>query len=548
MKHLLIILIALTFKLNLGAQSIDSSISGNTVATADEGEAHIAINPTDSLKMVMGYMEVSQVGISFNVYHTSNGGNTWQKSNLNTASYILSDYPGYSAIGGGDIVFAYDKNGDLYCSWINLLANLSLASPLDTTIWTAYWAKSVDNGNNFTVSNGADHFFGRGKVGLNGAFTVYNYMEGVSDRQWMAVDLSNGVNQNNLYVGYINYPFNNQQSGLRVRSKLSGQNSFSPAVTAYAGGGQLTNIGVDSNGILHYTFCDIVLDMVYHVSSVDGGQTFSTPHLINNGVNLFPNTSNSFVNDRENAAPSLAIDGANNLHLVWGEFPNNQQPLGYYSVSTNGGQTWSTPLDLSTLFGSSVFMPVVSAKNNRVTIGSNILDFAKKSEYHIITSSNNGTSFASPVKVSSGITDFTAIGLTPFVGDYSSAVRTNCNIYSLWTDCRANGCKQYIAKYDECLSTGLAELTPINSTFSLSNIFPVPTVNVLNLVIESQIVDNLIIEIYNNSGQKVKSENYLVNNGENRIELKLDEVSSGQYIMRLINKNGTYITRTFIKK
>jgi hypothetical protein len=485
-------------------------------------------------------------GIDFNVYNSIAGGNSWQLSQLNTSSFFDSDYPNNSIIGGGDIVFAYDKNGVLYCSWIYLSTDNSSANPLDSALWTSYWATSIDNGNTFTLASGVDHFFGRGKVNLNGGISVLNYEEGILDRQWMAVDLSNGPNQNNLYIGYINYPFNVAQTGLKVKRKVAGQNSFSAASTAYAGSGQLTNIAVDSNGVLHYTFADIAANQLFHVSSTDGGQTFSSSHLVSSVANPFP--SGIAINDRENSAPSLAIDGRNNLHLVWGSFPSSsQQPDSYYSLSIDNGNTWSSPLNLTTLFGSNVFMPVVSVKNNHITIAGNVLDAQDKSAYTIVSSFDNGVAFSPPVKVSSGIVDFAAVGQGVFVGDYSSGVRTNCMIYSLWTDCGTNGCKQYVSKYDECNATGVTELTAIESTFSLKNIYPIPAKDYLNLSINSQIKDNLKIEVYNSIGQKVIDETEFLIKGDNKEKLFIGDIKSGNYILRLINDNGTLLTRNFVK-
>ncbi len=547
LKRLMLSLSFLTL-LNLNAQNFNTSISGNTNASVEEGEAHIAIDPLDSNNMVMGFMELTANGVQFKIYNSDDGGYNWQVSGFDPASGAQGDYPTYSVIGGGDIVFAYDKQGTLYCSWINLLADMNLASPLDTCIWTAYWAKSTDNGSTFTLETGNDHFFGLGKIGLSGGFTTHDYEDGIVDRQWMAVDLSSGPYENNLYVGYINYPFILSNTGLKVKTKAPGQTTFSGAVTAYSGSGQLTNIGVDNNGVLHYCFADIQSNEILHVFSDDGGQTFSTTHGIYGGSNLFPN-NNHKVNGRENAAPSLAIDGTNKLHLVWSDFPPGEdQPVSYYSTSDDGGLNWSQEIDLENYFDGGVFMPVVSASNNHVSISCNVLDSTGKSEYYHISSYDNGAIFSQPVKVSSGITDFDAIGTSVFVGDYSSAVRTDCAIFGLWTDCGANGCKQYISRYDECASLGLTELTPVESSFTLNNLYPNPAENDLSFIVKSELNDMLTIEVYNAIGQQQLVERFNASEGENQYELNVSGLSKGHYILKVQNTEGTFITRTFIKK
>lgn len=535
--------------LSLNAQTIDGSISGNTNVAEEEGEAHIAINPIDSSKMITGFMNTSQNGVDFKVYNSIDGGDSWQESQLNTDSLFFNDFPGNTLVGGGDVIFAYDKSGVLYCSWIYLSIDPSLPNPLDSALWTSYWATSIDNGNTFTLANGADHFFGRGKIGLNGGAVVHNFEEGITDRQWMSVDLSSGSNQNNLYIAYVNFTFNIAQSGLKVKTKLAGQNTLSNAVTAYAGNGQLTNIAVDTNGILHYTFADIAINNIYHVSSSDGGQTFSTPNLISNNSNLFPQQGSTTINSRENSAPSLAIDGANNLHLVWGDFPGGgQQPKAYYSSSSDGGISWTPKINLNTIMGNSLFMPVVSAKNNHVTIAGNVLDSLSMSEYKIASSIDNGTNFSTPITVSSGIIDFATAGQGVFIGDYSSAVRTNCNIYSLWTDINVNGRKLYIAKYDECNATGIVEFTPIETSFSIKNLYPVPAEDYLNVQIDAKKEEKLTLEIHNHLGQKIQSTIISLIKGDNEKKLLINDLASGNYMLRLINDKETFLTRKFVKK
>lgn len=546
-KSIQLILFLSILSLGLNAQIWDQAISGNSSSSIQEGEAHIAINPSDSNQMVMGYVRQSSNSIGFQVFHSNNGGNSWQASTLNTNSYISADFPGHTVIGGGDIIFAYDKSGKLYSSWIYLLANVNAANPYDTCIWTSYWASSMNNGANFTLENGNDRFFGLGKLNLNSGLSVHDYLDGICDRQWMAIDLTTGTNQNNLYVGYINYPYNLTQTGLKVKTKAGGQSTFGSAKMAYPGNGQLSNLGVDKNGILHYTFADIVNEKIYHVSSTDGGQSFSSAHEIYSGTRLFPQ-GNTHVNDRENAAPSFAIDGNNNLHLVWGDFPIGQQPSAYYAYSTNGGSTWSTIVDLSTIFGSKVFMPVVSTYQNRVTIGAYVLNSDNKSNYFVASSIDNGQSFGTPAKVSSGITDFDAVGGAVWVGDYSSSVRTECYIYSLWTDCRANGCKQYVAKYNECNPIGLVELTPIQSNFSLEKIYPIPANDHLTLQIVSEIDNQVSVEIFNSNGQQIIRKSVALSIGEQTYNMPISNLAAGSYIIRLSNPEGTFITRTFVKK
>ncbi|MCH2225259.1 MAG: T9SS type A sorting domain-containing protein [Crocinitomicaceae bacterium] len=527
----------------------DQAISGSTNNSVDEGEAHIAIDPNDSSKMIVGYMETEAGYVNFKIYHSEDGGNSWNSSSFDPVSQLSDSIPTHSLIGGGDIVFAYDKNSKLYCSWITLFANLNLSNPLDTCLWKATWATSNNNGASFSLEANDEKYFAQGKISLNnGSLDVYDFEDGIADRQWMSVDLSNGIYQNNLYVGYINYPSAITNTGLKVKVKNGGNNQFGSESVAYSGNGHFTNISTDNNGVLHYTFADIQQNKILHVSSNDGGQTFSSPNTIYNGSDLFPsNAANHKINERENAAPSFAIDGDNNLHLVWNDFlPNELQPTSFYSRSTNGGLNWSTPLILDTIFPGNVFMPTVSAFGNRVSIGGNVLNDNDSSEYYIILSSNGGQSFNASAKLSSGITDFNAIGLSVFVGDYSSAARTACTIYNLWTDCRSNGCKQYIAKYNECEHLNVVELTPIDSDFSI-NVYPTITDNIVNVELESETTGNFEFAIYSLNGNKVFEKVYTAKSGTSTYEIGVPNLTSGAYLLMVSDQKNTITTRRFFK-
>lgn len=539
--------IALLFPFLAFSQNYDQQLSSNSNVNDSEGEAQIAIHPNDSSKMIVGYMEVTPGTLNFKIQHSDDGGDTWIPSSFDPKSIITTDYPTYTPIGGGDIVFAYGINGDVYCSWIYLLADMNLPSPLDSCIWTSYWAKSTDNGQSFTYSNNPDRFFARGKLSVNGPITTYDYEDGIADRQWMAVDHSGGPHHGNLYVGYINYPFNTQNTGLKLKRKTSLQSGFGPENLVYPGNGQLTNLLVDQNGVIHYTFADILQDKIYHVSSSDGGQSFTNPHLIFDAIKVFPRT-NFKINNRENAAPSLAIDNQNHLHLVWSDYPpNSNLPKSYYSRSVDNGVTWSTALDLETLFSDAVYIPVVSAYGNKVTISGNIVNSQKISNYKTVTSLNNGVNFNPPKSITTGTINFDSTGPGAFVGDYSSSARLECNIFSMWTHCNNNGCKQYISRYNDCLPTQVTELTPLNSSFYLNQIYPNPVQDILNLNIQSNKTDQLRIEIYDLSGKLLYESSTSIIDGTNEVNINLAHISSGLFQLKLTNQDHIFITRNILK-
>ena len=114
----LFLLIATLFSVSVIAQGYDEAINPSN-PNGQEGEAHIIMNPLDSNKLVVGYMD-SGSPLGFKIFRSTDGGNTWEASQFNPASAMQSTYPGYLSAGGGDIVFAYDKQGNLYCEILNV--------------------------------------------------------------------------------------------------------------------------------------------------------------------------------------------------------------------------------------------------------------------------------------------------------------------------------------------------------------------------------------------------------------------------------------------
>lgn len=528
-----------------GANADDTKITDNTVLVNDEGEPFIAINPSDPNKMVLGFMKLPNSG--FDIYTSDNGGDTWEKSSFDPNDKLAEDFPGYNLSGHGDIVFAYDKDGDtLYGTWLYTLAD----NQLDTALFAGYFGVSTDNGRTFTFQEGDDGFYGLGKMDFDTTSIVYEYKDGFCDRQWMAVDRTNGPYQNNLYIGYVNFAPGGSESHMKVKTKEAGSNTLSEAVTAYFSVGQFTNLKVDGQGVLHYTFCNFNTDRVHHVSSSDGGQTFDQIHIVHRGDILAPRSvggATAFINERENAAVSLAIDRKDYLHLVWSDFPDGEFPNSYYSRSTDGGATWSTPLDLSTEFGDNTYMPNITSYEDRISITAFVMDNSKTGDYYVLPSGDNGDTFLDPIKVSSAQTNLTFFK-DNFIGDYNTSVRTRCDVYSAYTDCRANGCKLYVSKIDECAITSVQELTPLSANFSLNKYYPSPAIDQLTIDIDMTENNTLSVEVYDLEGKQVYRGSQQVVKGNNIFTVGLSDVAAGSYLLKLVNEQEVFVTRLFTKQ
>jgi len=133
--------------LEKSVEASDVKLSDNT--DLDEGEPYIAINPADSLNIVISYMAFSADGeLDFPVYNSFDGGESWALSNYNALSVLP---PNGLIVGGGDPLLAFDNNGRLYFGYLYFTAAnfLEFLNP----DFIVYWAYSDDGGLNFEVPN-----------------------------------------------------------------------------------------------------------------------------------------------------------------------------------------------------------------------------------------------------------------------------------------------------------------------------------------------------------------------------------------------------------
>src|SRR6185436_4234 len=123
---------------------------------------------------------------------------------------------------------------------------------------------------------------------------------------------------------------------------------------------------------------------IFFAFSTNNGQTFSTPD------NLSETTGPS-------VDPQISSEG-NNVYVVWRDitFPNSDI---FFAFSTNNGQTFSTPDNLSETTGPSAGDPQISSEGNNVyvvwednTLGNSDIFFA--------FSTNNGQTFSTPDNLS----------------------------------------------------------------------------------------------------------------------------------------------------
>jgi len=204
---------------------------------------------------------------------------------------------------------------------------------------------------------------------------------------------------------------------------------------------------------------------VYISASSDGGYTWSTPTaaITNNGdPNLFDDK------DTITADPYTAGEA----YVVWDrlDFSDNTGPA-MFSRTTDGGQTWSTPVQ--------IFNPANGQTiSNQVVVlpGDVVVDMAEYIDYGsgatsivVMRSTDQGATWSSPITVSNinfdGITDpNTGAGVR--AGEYIPMIATDPtdgNIYIVWQDNRFSGGAHDDIAFSESTDGGFTWSTPIKA-------------------------------------------------------------------------------------
>jgi BNR repeat-like domain/BNR/Asp-box repeat len=193
-----------------------------------------------------------------------------------------------------------------------------------------------------------------------------------------------------------------------------------------------------SNGTL-YDFFDLILHPtnkdfnVAFVKSTDRGSTWTQPQIISKLGTVFvtdPNTGQSIRTG--DIIPEPAIDPASGqLYVVWQDarFTGGKFDEVALSTSTDGGATWSTPIQVNTNTPSNQpgFTPSIRV-NSGGTVGVTFYDFRNltsgntttlPTDYWSVTSTNNGGSFGNEVHITGSFDMLTAPFASGFfVGDY----------------------------------------------------------------------------------------------------------------------------------
>lgn len=475
-----------------------------------QNETSVKISKTDPNRVVAAWRDFRQgvspanrrVGYSY----STDGGVTWSVSQL-LDSTVFPDFPRNS-----DPVVAVDTAGNFYIAVITVGQNLALAI-----------YKSTDGGVTFPIST-----------------IVAN--DGTEDKEWLETDFTPGSPYyNNLYISWTRFSGN---SGIKLtRSTNSGSNwSNAVAIADPSSPGQGSDLAIGLDGEIYVTWVGgtATQDYIYFDKSTDGGLSFGTDRVIQQGLTpSIPITSSGVT------FPSIDTDvsgGANNgnIYLVWCDGRNGDADI-FLTRSTNKGANWSSPLRVNNDPVSNGKMQcwpwlAVSDSGNiavifydtRNTSANNIV------EAYLALSTDGGLSFTN-----TPLSDVPSPTIQPNsdirFGDYIGIDYYGGKIVPVWTDERTGGFNMecYTAVVDGTVGVShINNLVP--DEFLLSQNYPNPFNPETKIAYSIPVKGHVSLKIYNSIGKEVAS---LVNRSQNsgNYEVRFDgsSLNSGVYFYKI---------------
>jgi hypothetical protein len=253
--------------------------------------------------------------------------------------------------------------------------------------FNAFWTNLHPDGAitvSYSDDMGAHWITGNGGQALEQVPNSSSFQLGhVEDKQWVAVNHYPNANQfGNKFQDHVYATWDivdgNVGSTVKLRAAVSrdrGQ-TFSKATTIVSASvdqlrDQFSQPAVDPAGDLYVAYTNIgtksnIADL-YVTRSTDDGQTFSTPVFAGSGRTIgvaSGRVTNTTFRDGINYAFAVSQDFPGHLYLAYNDF-NGTQYNTFFIQSTDGGQTWSTPVPVNDDIASGKvadhFQPAVAA-------------------------------------------------------------------------------------------------------------------------------------------------------------------------------------------
>lgn len=558
-------------------------LAGSDLLVSDdarpESEVHAAVNPTDSANIVVSPIRSTSGGLTCPIYYTKDFGQSWHKSNF----LNLPPQSNAQVIGGGDPVFAFDEDGHLYFTWINLY----ITGNNDSTYAAIFWADSDDGGETWEFD--ASRTVVIDGVNAGAPFGIYQ-LPRFSDKQWMAVDRTDGPHRNRLYIAYVELQVLTGVGQIVLRRLLPesdnvidisipvSNNSFTTV--------QFASLDVDYKSNVHVTFFGFRQGTgwgLWHSVSSNGGESFSDPTLVSKvrtGQERFGGQNSEVItgiaNDRLYPCPHIGIDNSEsehkgNLYAVWTALGvDNNEGKGfdiYFSRFENYNNpeitgSWAEPIIVNDdgLNGDQ-FYPSITVSSEGVVVvtwyDKRDAGNSHQTHYYMAYSFDGGKTFTKNIQVTSQATDFRTIGRSNGdfgIGEYTQVLATSGYAIPVWADGRSGDGNMDIY-------AGFFPITPVPSSvpdrvasvetgLNVGEVSPNPVVGEsTSLNVQLQRAAVLSVEVVDVNGKRVQSiiTEKPFASGSHQIAIPVGALLPGTYFCRLQTERGSAVRKMIVE-
>jgi hypothetical protein len=309
-------------------------------------EPTVTSNPTNRNHMVAGFADfVDDVfpGVSL----SADGGKTWVAP---SGGPVLPDPPGFqwgsrSKVGflaGGDPAVAWGLGPTVYYATLGFQDFGNPPTPNTCNVGGLYVYRSTDSGNSWTVPSGA--------LAVANTQTIHR------DKPYIAVDAAPAspfagnvylVWDDDEYAGCPHsFPGNFVVRRIMFSRSTDGGSTWSPPATLATGClvAPVPAVGADGGLYVVWYDCSTGVRQLVRKSS-DGGLTFAPAVAAASGLTACPNPLPGASFRVNGAFPTIAADplDASLVYVAWSSCTPNAQADVFFSRSTNGGVSWSSP-------------------------------------------------------------------------------------------------------------------------------------------------------------------------------------------------------------
>jgi len=450
---------------------------GNNIVGDAANEPSIAIDPTNSNRMVIGWRQFDDIGNDFRqagYAYTEDGGQSWV-------------FPGVIDPGvfRSDPVLEYDSDGNFY-----------------------YNSLTVDEAMNFECTT--YRILDDGVEWDDGVFSYGG------DKLWMTIDRTDGIGAGNNYSFWSFYA--SACNGASTRS-IDGGDNYENCV-AIPGGPVFGTMAIDVEGTV-YSFGAYASESGFLLAKSTTAQNPDNPVTWDNyvSVNLDGDLGASTPINPEGLSGQAWVDidvsdgsGRGNIYLLSSVVRNsNNDPADVMFVkSTDGGQTYSAPIRINTdeeTDNYQWFGTMSVAPNGRIdVVWLDTRDAPQNSQYlselYYSYSIDQGETWSENEKLSESFDPHIGWPIQKKMGDYYDMVSDNEGVHLAWANTLNDGEDVYYARIKPVI-TEITEV--IDEQYYQTTVFPNPFRNETTFSFFLKDEEHINIEIYNILGNKVKT-------------------------------------------